>query len=108
MKALTEHRERQAQEQAAAGTAWKEHGLVFTSRIGSPLEPDNLRRWSWYPLRQRIGINLRFHDRRQSAFSLLLDLGAPPHIVRQIVGHSDIGVMMKIYASVYGGSNVRP
>ncbi len=97
VKALTEHRERQAQERASAGMDWKEHGLVFTSRVGTPLEPDNLRR-SWYPLRKRLGLDLRFHDLRHSAVSLLLDLGVPPHIVRQIVGHSDIGVTMKIYA----------
>jgi integrase len=30
--------------------------------------------------------------------SLLLDLGVPPHIVRDIVGHSDIEVTMTIYA----------
>src|SRR3569833_565892 len=29
---------------------------------------------------------------------LLLDLGVPPHIVRDIVGHSDIEVTMTIYA----------
>ncbi|WP_329811610.1 site-specific integrase [Streptomyces sp. GSL17-113] len=95
--ALTDHRERQAQERVAAGMEWKEHGLVFTSRIGTPLEPDNLRR-SWYPLRRKLGLDIRFHDLRHSAVTLLLDLGVPPHIVRQIVGHSDIGVTMKIYA----------
>lgn len=97
VKALTEHRERQAQERVAAGMEWKEHGLVFPSRIGTPLEPDNLRR-SWHPLRRRLGLEIRFHDLRHSAVSLLLDLGAPPHTVRQIVGHSDIGVTMKVYA----------
>ncbi|MDF4254426.1 site-specific integrase [Streptomyces sp. WMMB303] len=97
VKALAEHRERQAQERATAGMEWKERGLVFTSRIGTPLEPDNLRR-SWHPLRKRLGLEIRFHDLRHSAVSLLLDLGVPPHIVRQIVGHSDIGVTMKVYA----------
>ncbi|WP_331452848.1 site-specific integrase [Streptomyces sp. SS162] len=97
VKALLDHRERQAGERAAAGIDWKEHGLVFTSRIGTPLEPDNLRR-SWHPLRSRLGLDIRFHDLRHSAVSLLLDLGVPPHIVRQIVGHSDIGVTMKVYA----------
>ena len=29
-----------------------------------------------------------------------LDLGAPPHVVREIVGHSDIEVTMTIYAHV--------
>jgi hypothetical protein len=27
-----------------------------------------------------------------------LDLGTPPHAVREIVGHSDIGLTMSIYA----------
>jgi integrase len=29
-----------------------------------------------------------------------LDLGTPPHVVREIVGHSDIEVTMTIYAHV--------
>ncbi|NBM20143.1 site-specific integrase [Streptomyces sp. GC420] len=97
VEALREHQERQAQERAAAGIEWREHGLLFASRIGTPLEPDNLRR-SWHPLRKRLGLELRFHDLRHSAVSLLLDLGVPPHTVRQIAGHSDIGVTMKVYA----------
>jgi integrase len=30
--------------------------------------------------------------------SLLLDLGDPPPVVREIVGHADIGVTMQIHA----------
>jgi integrase len=96
--ALTEHRERQKQERAAAGDGWTETGLVFTSRVGTALEPDNLRR-SWYPLRKRLGLDtLRFHDLRHSCVTLLLDLGVPPHIVQQIAGHSGIEVTMTVYA----------
>ncbi|MFB7669560.1 tyrosine recombinase XerC [Kitasatospora sp. NPDC056138] len=95
--ALREHQERQAQERATAGDRWKDTGLVFTSRVGTAIEPDNLRR-SWYPLRERLGLTLRFHDLRHTCVTLLLDLGVPPHIVRQIAGHSDIGVTMKVYA----------
>ena len=29
---------------------------------------------------------------------MLLEVGVPPHIVRDIVGHADIGVTMRIYA----------
>ncbi|GHH72149.1 site-specific integrase [Kitasatospora indigofera] len=95
--ALQGHREAQAQERVAAGDRWKDTGLVFTSRVGTAIEPDNLRR-SWYPLRDRLGLTLRFHDLRHTCVTLLLDLGVPPHIVRQIAGHSDIGVTMKVYA----------
>ncbi|MFE6868541.1 tyrosine recombinase XerC [Kitasatospora sp. NPDC057692] len=97
LEALRAHRERQAQERVAAGERWTETGLVFTSRVGTPIEPDNLRR-SWYPLRDRLGLTLRFHDLRHTCVTLLLDLRVPPHIVRQIAGHSDIGVTMKVYA----------
>ena len=34
------------------------------------------------------------------ALTLLLDLGAPPHVVREIVGHSAIEVTMASYAHV--------
>ncbi len=95
--ALREHREQQVKERFAAGSAWREEGLVFTTRVGTPIEPDNLRR-SWYPLRETLDMSVRFHDLRHTCVTLLLDLGVPPHIVREIVGHSDIGVTMTIYA----------
>ncbi|WP_276607706.1 tyrosine-type recombinase/integrase [Microbispora catharanthi] len=62
------------------------------------MEPDNLRR-SWGEIRKSAGLGaVRLHDLRHTCVSLLLDLGVPPHIVREIVGHSDIEVTMTIYA----------
>lgn len=95
--ALREHQERQAQERAAAGMDWREHDLVFPSRIGTPYEPDNLRR-SWGPVRRKFGLTHRFHDLRHTCVTLLLDLGVPPHVVMQIAGHSDLEVTMGVYA----------
>jgi integrase len=43
-------------------------------------------------------IELRFHDLRHTAVSLLLALGVPPHVVREIAGHSDIKFTMMVYA----------
>ncbi|MEE2039604.1 tyrosine-type recombinase/integrase [Nocardiopsis sp. CT-R113] len=40
----------------------------------------------------------RFHDLRHTCVTLLLNLEVPPRVVREIVGHSDIGVTMTIYA----------
>lgn len=97
VEALREHQERQAQERADAGMEWKEHGLVFPSRIGTPYEPDNLRR-SWGPVRRKFGLTHRFHDLRHTCVTLLLDLGVPPHVVMQIAGHSDLDVTMGVYA----------
>lgn len=97
-KALRDHAERQAAERANAGIEWEDHGLVFPSRLGTPMEPDNLRR-SWDRISKSAGISdVRFHDTRHTCVSLLLDLKVPPHIVHEIVGHSDIEVTMTIYA----------
>ena len=61
------------------------------------MEPDNLRR-SRGRVRKSAGLDcVRFHDIRHTCVSLLLDSGVPPHVVRDIVGHSDIEVTMTIY-----------
>jgi integrase len=41
---LRELRQRQDQERAAAGPRWNDTGLVFTTRYGTPLSPENVRR----------------------------------------------------------------
>ncbi|GAA2088366.1 tyrosine-type recombinase/integrase [Actinomadura alba] len=62
------------------------------------MEPDNLRR-SWGRVRAVAGMDaVRLHDMRHTRVSLLLHLGIAPHVVREIVGHSDIEVTMTIYA----------
>lgn len=99
VEALREHKQRQA-DRAEAWPDWEDHGLVFPSRRGTPMEPDNLRR-SWSEIRRAAGLGTtRFHDLRHTCVTLLLDLGAPPHVVREIVGHSAIEVTMTIYAHV--------
>jgi integrase len=98
VEALREHRRRQFAERADAWPDWEDHGLVFPTRRGTPLEPDNLRR-SWHAIRKAAGLERTvFHGLRHTCVTLLLDLGTPPHIVREIVGHSAIEVTMTIYA----------
>ncbi|WP_432926938.1 tyrosine-type recombinase/integrase [Microbispora sp. CA-135349] len=71
-------------------------------------EPDNLRQ-SWGAIRKTAGLGtVRLHDLRHTCVSLLLDLGVPPHIVREIVGHSDIEVTMQVYAHTLPTRSVRP
>lgn len=96
--ALIEHRAAQDVEREAAGVDWIETGYVFTTNRGTPIEPDNLRR-SWYPLREAVGLgDVVFHGLRHTCVTLLLDLGVPPHIVRDIAGHSALEVTMTVYA----------
>lgn len=96
--ALREQRRRQAAERLAAGPAWQDSGLVFTTAHGTVIEPRNLNR-HWYATRVRAGLpGVRLHDLRHTCVTLLLDAGTPPHIVQAIAGHSGIQVTMTIYA----------
>ncbi len=105
--ALAEHRKFQNAERVAAGERWVTTDHVFTTKIGTPIEPDNLRRF-WMPLRCAAGLDgVVFHGLRHTCVTLLLDLGVPPHIVRDIAGHSAIEVTMTIYAHASMGEKRR-
>ncbi|HEX6969657.1 MAG TPA: tyrosine-type recombinase/integrase [Micromonosporaceae bacterium] len=96
--ALRAHRTRQAKERLAAGSSWADNDLVFTTAVGTPIEPRNLNR-HFYSIRDRAGLpDVRFHDLRHTCLTLLLSLGTPPHIAQAIAGHSHIDVTMTIYA----------
>ena len=96
--ALREHRKRQDDERVAAGERWTDTGFVFITRRGEPLSPYSLTKY-WLAIRVEDGVpSLRFHDLRHTAVSLLFALGVPPHVVREIAGHSDIKFTMMVYA----------
>lgn len=75
---LRAHRRRQAADRLAAGERWTDHGLDFPSRVGTPIEPENLDR-SWHALRARAGLDwLRLHDLRHACATFMLSAGASP------------------------------
>jgi integrase len=97
-RALEDHRDRQEKERAALAEAWKDHGLVFPSEIGTPMEPRNLSR-HFASLRAKVGMqDVRLHDLRHTVVSVLMDLGVPPHVVQAIARHSDVKITLQIYA----------
>jgi integrase len=99
--ALVDHRVRQAAERELQGMWWEEHGLVFANTLGRPLNPNNLRRRSFFPLLDRAGLpRIRFHDLRHSCATLLLSEGVHPKIVSDLLGHSQIGITLDLYSHV--------
>jgi integrase len=100
VNALRAHRVRQLEERLVAGTRWKEQGLVFTSTIGTPLDPRNAFRLFQEAL-QRAGLpHIRFHDLRHTCASLLLAQGVHPRVVMETLGHSQISLTMDTYSHV--------
>ncbi|WP_235498078.1 site-specific integrase [Frankia sp. R43] len=98
VEALTQHRKLQAAERDAADDRWVESRHVFTTTIGTPIEPGNLRH-AWFPIVEAAGLDRRvvFHGVRHTCITLLLDLKVPPHTVRDIAGHATTEVTMTVY-----------
>lgn len=97
---LRAHRVRQLQERLAAGSSWRDSGLVFTSRIGTPVEPKNLHRDFVRVLKVAKVPRIRFHDLRHSGASLLLAQGVPLRMIMEQLGHSSISLTANTYAHV--------
>jgi integrase len=98
--ALRAHRKRQNEERLLAGSRWQDHGLVFITTIGTPLEASNLSR-SFLATLARTGTRrVRFHNLRHSAATPLQALGIPDVVIADILGHSRISTTMDMYVKV--------
>lgn len=95
--ALRAHRLRQMEEHAACPD-WHEHGLVFCTPKGTPIEKSGITK-RFALLLERAGLPpMRFHDLRHSCASILLAQGVPLTVVQHVLGHSSITVTGDIYA----------
>jgi integrase len=98
--ALRLHRPRQLEDRLLAGSRWHETGFVFTTSIGTPIEPRNVSR-SFHCLLKRAGLpRSRFHDLRHSFATMLLIQGTSPRVVMEMLGHSQISLTMNTYSHV--------
>ena len=91
---------RQQDERRSAGDAWRDNGLVFTTEIGTALEPRNvLRRFEL--LVERAGLHgVHLHTLRHSAASFLLAAGTHTKVVQEHLGHSSYAITADIYSHV--------
>jgi integrase len=70
---LRRHRQAQQEEKLLLGEAYQDHGLVFATKIGTPVNPRNFIRRHFKPALERAGLPLttRFHDLRHTAATLM-------------------------------------
>ena len=101
LRVLQDHRRGQAAERLRAGAAWVDHGLLFTTRYGTPLDGNNIRR-RFRVLLGEAGVpapqGLRFHDLRHTSVSALIAAGVPVPEVAAIAGHATPAVTNQLYA----------
>jgi integrase len=93
--ALHEHRKKMMAEGHAA-SPW-----VFCDRKGGHLRKSNFIRQIFKPLLKRAGLpDIRFHDLRHTAATLMLSENINPKVVQERLGHSTIAQTMDTYSHV--------
>jgi site-specific recombinase XerD len=82
-------RERQGRERAAAGEVWQEHGLVFTTSVGTGFESHNLRR-DFRRVAAAAGLGARWvpKELRTSFVSMMSYQGVPVEEIARLAGHA--------------------
>jgi integrase len=98
--ALKAHRARQLKDRLAAGAGWEDTGLVFTTPIGTALDPRNVSREFHVLLGAAKLPSIRFHDLRHTAATLLLAQGVDPRTIMETLGHSQISLTLNTYSHV--------
>jgi len=97
VQALRAHRSRQEEERMTARVWRNPAALVFTSTIGTPLDPDVFGK-SVPRICKEAGLgHWSIHELRHSCASLLLAMGVPLEVVSDTLGHASIRVTMDVY-----------
>jgi integrase len=94
---------RRADEKVAreeVGIEWQGSKLVFTTRLGTPVEPRNFNR-SWDTRIKKAGVRrITVHDARRTCGTLLADLDVHPRVAMRILRHAKFSITMEIYTQV--------
>jgi integrase len=98
VEALRVQCERQAEARLLAGALWQDHGIVFTSAVGTPLDASDVRRSLRAICRKaKIGGDWAPRDMRHTFVSLLSDNGMAIEEISRLVGHSSTNVTETVY-----------
>jgi integrase len=74
--------------------------FVFTSSVGTPLDPRNLNR-EFHDICDKAGLgHWHPHELRHSAASLMLAEGVKLQVVSEILGHSSIRMTADVYGHI--------
>jgi integrase len=103
LEALKEHRVRQLEAKLKAGASWEEHDYVYCTLHGTHLGPNHVVEEFKLLLKRAELPDIRFHDLRHSAATLLLSIGIHPKVVQELLGHTQINITMDVYSHVLPG-----
>lgn len=97
IEVLRTHYEKQQQLRTDAGDKWIEHGLIFTTNNGTPINHRNLLRDFKILLKDAGLPQIRFHELRHTAASLMLNNRIPIIVVSRRLGHARASITLDVY-----------
>jgi len=105
---LERHRTRQEAEELVVGQRWNnEHELIFTSNVGTPLDPEAFGR-TVPKICKEAGLgHWSIHELRHSCASLLIAMEVPLEVVAEQLGHASIRVTKDVYGHLMPRSRAK-
>jgi len=94
---LKDHREKKERQKVLSGNCWQEHGMIYTTSIGTYIDQTKVSRAFKQILREAGLPAIRFHDLRHTSIAILLENGTPVNTVQSHAGHSKASVTTDIY-----------
>jgi integrase len=98
VEALREHWKLQAKDRLRAGELWQDHGLVFSSTVGTPLSANNVIR-AFRTITEKAGLGKDWAPRemRHTFVSVLSASGVPVESIALLVGHDRTSTTEVVY-----------
>lgn len=97
---LRAHKKQQVQERLLAGGNWVVNDQIFTSLIGTPADGSQVLK----QLKKLLAVadlpDIRFHDLRHTAATIMLTQNVHPKVVQERLGHSSIELTLNTYSHV--------
>jgi len=90
--------QREQRKMRLAAAAWADLDLVFTTSVGTAIEPRNVNR-QWEKVRQAAGVErkIRLHDLRHAFGSFMADEKVAPKVIQRSMRHARFATTSDIY-----------
>ena len=102
MVLLRSHLRQQAEARLESTLPYTDHGLIFATRTGEPLDAQNVNYQYLKPILKKAGLpaTLRLYDLRHTCATLLLAAGENPKVVSERLGHASVVLTLDTYSHV--------
>ena len=81
------------------------YDLIFCSKNGTPIDPNNMVKQQFQPALVRAGLKrISFHGLRHTNVALRIQKGEHPKFIQEQIGHGSIQMTMDLYGHLFPSS----